>query len=1163
MDVFVSYSRRDVDFTRIVVQKLKDAGHEVWVDWEDIPYSSDWWKEITRGMDSCQAVVVVVTPDSLRSDVCNKEITYARGSNKRMIPVLHRDIPEPEMMDYWAEQKWGKDAKLNWDSVRAHNWLFCRTDQEYQPAFVSLLDTIARDPENAHYHTRLLVRAREWQNSDMPSKGRDEGLLLRGEDLRQAENWLQFNRAQEPRPTPLHSIYIGASASLRTQEIARATVQSNRLRRLVLGLSVLLVFALISGGYAVNRSDFAERSAMTAIEAESRSNNAVATAEANLLEAWEAQALYRADRSQGEMEQGHPQGALLLALESLENFNQGIYNTNSQVALTRAVISDVQETAYFPHDSVVNLAVWSADRQRVATIAAFTISVWSTTDSSLIARLNHSSTSFVRGVMFSADGERLLSWDSDGVIRLWHITSDEPPIVMRHLSGTLVNSAQFSPDETKILTASDDKTAVLWDAVTGAALSVFQHADNVNGASFSLDGLHVLTWSRDKTVRVWNISGDIAISEAVLTHDASVRGAVFSRDQSRILTWTRGQNAYLWLLISPDQPLFTYVHGDQVNSATFNRNETLVLTASADSSSNLWSSVNGNLMLTIPHDSGVDSAVFSGDERRIVTVTSGRDVRVWNISDPNTPEVLIEDAAIQRAIPNSTVTRILTWSGETAKLWILDDDPIHALEMHQDGDVYGAIWDENARRVLTWGEDGTARLWRVGPSGEPRTFLEGKHIVGAILDPQRKRLASWETTAITVRSVVNALEQPAVFQHANTIEGAAWSSDGKHLATWTDGGTQVWVWSVESPNDAPLQLIHTRRISGAVWSKDSTMLVTWDIGGFSNLGANGGSTVTVWTLTTPEDSPNQGAQRLVLPHSTAVSGVLVNPAGDVLATWGGSQAYLWSMTGLPKLTLTHDGTITGVLFNASGEQVLTWGVDSHARLWDTKTGDLLLDLVHDGVVSGARFSRSGQQILTWSIDSTARIWSVGTGAQLAQLNHHVTLQGQIFPLEVADARWNTDETYVLTLALDGQARVWRLDGSGTAVILRHPGLLIREALWSDDGRRILTWDETDSARVWEVDKNYRMVILRQPSGLRGASWTTDPKRVLTWAQDGARVWTVDISGLITIGEALKVRELSNSERAQLILPTYTPSATLNIPTMTPMPTLTPKPAFSG
>ena len=36
-DVFVSYSRANSDFAHRLVDALKSAGHDSWVDWEDIP----------------------------------------------------------------------------------------------------------------------------------------------------------------------------------------------------------------------------------------------------------------------------------------------------------------------------------------------------------------------------------------------------------------------------------------------------------------------------------------------------------------------------------------------------------------------------------------------------------------------------------------------------------------------------------------------------------------------------------------------------------------------------------------------------------------------------------------------------------------------------------------------------------------------------------------------------------------------------------------------------------------------------------------------------------------------------------------------------------------------------------------------------------------------
>lgn len=45
-DVFVSYSRKDAAFVRKFHDALAAARREVWVDWEDIPPSAEWLREI-------------------------------------------------------------------------------------------------------------------------------------------------------------------------------------------------------------------------------------------------------------------------------------------------------------------------------------------------------------------------------------------------------------------------------------------------------------------------------------------------------------------------------------------------------------------------------------------------------------------------------------------------------------------------------------------------------------------------------------------------------------------------------------------------------------------------------------------------------------------------------------------------------------------------------------------------------------------------------------------------------------------------------------------------------------------------------------------------------------------------------------------------------------
>jgi len=41
-DVFISYSRRDIDFVRHLFDQLQAHDREPWADWQDIPPTADW-----------------------------------------------------------------------------------------------------------------------------------------------------------------------------------------------------------------------------------------------------------------------------------------------------------------------------------------------------------------------------------------------------------------------------------------------------------------------------------------------------------------------------------------------------------------------------------------------------------------------------------------------------------------------------------------------------------------------------------------------------------------------------------------------------------------------------------------------------------------------------------------------------------------------------------------------------------------------------------------------------------------------------------------------------------------------------------------------------------------------------------------------------------------
>ncbi len=150
-DVFISYSRKDETFVRQLHAALAKAQRNVWVDWEDIPPTADWWREIQTGIEGADTFVFVISPDSARSEVCYNEVDYAYKNHKRIVPVVCRNPSREEQ------------EKLH-TAVNRHNWVFFNQDGQFEQDFQTLLSALDTDLSYVRDHTRLLVRAKEWES---------------------------------------------------------------------------------------------------------------------------------------------------------------------------------------------------------------------------------------------------------------------------------------------------------------------------------------------------------------------------------------------------------------------------------------------------------------------------------------------------------------------------------------------------------------------------------------------------------------------------------------------------------------------------------------------------------------------------------------------------------------------------------------------------------------------------------------------------------------------------------------------------------------------------------------------------------------------------------------------------------------------------------------
>lgn len=145
--LFISYSRKDIDFARKLTEAFEGQDLDFWIDWEGIPPSVDWWKEIEKGIEEADIFLFLLSPDSITSKICKQEIDHAIKNGKRLIPVAVREI--------------------DWNNVLPElsklNFIFLRESDNFSAGFENLITSIHTDYDWVQNHRRLQVRALEWE----------------------------------------------------------------------------------------------------------------------------------------------------------------------------------------------------------------------------------------------------------------------------------------------------------------------------------------------------------------------------------------------------------------------------------------------------------------------------------------------------------------------------------------------------------------------------------------------------------------------------------------------------------------------------------------------------------------------------------------------------------------------------------------------------------------------------------------------------------------------------------------------------------------------------------------------------------------------------------------------------------------------------------------
>jgi WD40 repeat protein len=285
LKVFISYARTDMAFADRLVAALEARGIEVLIDRRDLPLLEEWQRELVAFIRKADAVVYLVSPASIHSRWCEWEIGEVLAQNKRLAPIVIAMVPDNEIPE----------------AIRRINFIPFTPPNDFEPQADKLRAALMANLGWLKEHTRLADLARRWDE-----RGRPDALLMRGQDIAAAEQWLINRPGEAPRPTDLHAAFITASrlAQIRRQRMTAAG-----------SVVAAAVFAMLAGVAL-----WQWRQA-TASLTDSRSRELVLLGEANIV--------------------SDPQLTLALAIEAAEA-TQGAAGASEKLAFTllrRAVLA--------------------------------------------------------------------------------------------------------------------------------------------------------------------------------------------------------------------------------------------------------------------------------------------------------------------------------------------------------------------------------------------------------------------------------------------------------------------------------------------------------------------------------------------------------------------------------------------------------------------------------------------------------------------------------------------------------------------------------------------------------------------------------------------------------------------------------------------------------
>jgi len=1003
VDVFLSYSRKDLAFVDKLQARLWMKGKSTWIDRKKLEPSQLWWKAIKAGIDGADHYVFLLSPDSLESRYAAEEVKHAAEQNKRMVPVLIREVDLRQVPTALAERQF----------VR---FLGDGSEEAFDKGLADLLYALNNDPNWIKDHTRLLLRANDWLTNQ-----RDSSFLLRGQDLAQAERWLEdAGMSRDRNPTMLQTQFLLESRRASNRVLRRRAIAS------IFAATLILFFAL---GFFWQ----AQRASQAAFKMRTQAVIDVASTQRDPL----VGALLLNDSSDAIVAAGlEPEAtkaarqlmSMPLPAAVLRGHTDSVttidFSPNGEQIVSGSLDNEVKIWAVsglgdprtlLKAPESVRSVVFSKQGDKVA--VACDKSVWLIPLQSGVPIKFHLQDldSSVKRVWLSDNGAWLSARLSDSEFTVWQTRSPDRAFKFGR-SGHAAASVWFGPvgDGMKfgalLVYADGAVMSYSFDSENGpqASTLVSVPLENPNenfqidegGETISKDGKLLAVLFGDE-VGIWSLDGKQKLLRIRHNTGQKVLRTRFDSSGNRLLTVGKDGVVGIWSTNTgkPQQMLDSAVRvwtgsdlvfgqrapGEgntpqplELLDARFSHDGSMVASLGTERAARLWTLAGNQPPLELRMHLKSKLAQFSRADDVLATI-DGNEIRLWRLPPLLEPTVFYNGFQLRAGAFAPGGNYVLTGGDDgIARLWSIDRPNEIVAFSAKAGSVYHCSFSPDGAKLATSYEDGTARLWNKDGGAPFKVFTEHKFEAGGHLtvrfSPNGRQLLSYREGGFNTR-VWNIDGEAAskAFEEGSKINNAEYNADGSRiLSVYEDGQARIW-----SPdNSRPIVILgneqgrHGRLYTGS-FSRDGRFVVLGAGNGTAEIWRSDGQGCPIILADDWKNSPIQSDDNWIWAAAFSPHGQFVatgTPQGRVLV-WRADGKGRPRELSAPELRsargkVAHLGPVSGLCFSSKGNYLATWGgFDGAVRIWPMKNLDAPTKFAYPGAVIRGEFDDNESRVL--------------------------------------------------------------------------------------------------------------------------------------------------------------------------------------------------------